>query len=421
MPHVGVLPHHDRCGDVLHNLRWVIVDEAHVYRGVFGSHVANVLRDYRLARAYGAEPKFLLASATIANLSLAEARPGAGERRGGTRRAQGRAQIVLGTRRSSTPSWVCAAARSPTRLRSGRRARRTVAPARSASPRAARPPSSSTGPPSIVWTPRPDDRVDPVPRRLHAGAATEDRAAPRGGRPARRHRDGRAQARDRHRAARSAPSRSGFRHGRLAAAAMGPGRAPLPRARVLVASDDALDQFFMREPEALLGAPRRRPPSRSARTRACSTLICGRPRSRADHRRRRGHLGPRRCRRAAGPTSSDTWPGSVWSGRDYPAARVSLRSGDTEAFTVVEAETGAVLGQVERERAWSTVHEGAVYLHLGDQYVVQTLDRRRAPLSRGVEVDWYTQRAEGRPPDRGAAPGRSTLRRRPALRPARGH
>ena len=68
MLHVGVLPHHDRWGDVLQNLSYVVVDEAHVYRGVFGSHVANVLRRLRrLARVYGAEPQFLLASATIAN------------------------------------------------------------------------------------------------------------------------------------------------------------------------------------------------------------------------------------------------------------------------------------------------------------------------------------------------------------------
>src|SRR5439155_26035812 len=68
MLHVGVLPHHDRWGDVLSNLRYVIVDEAHVYRGVFGSHVANVLRRLRrLAGVYGADPQFLFASATIAN------------------------------------------------------------------------------------------------------------------------------------------------------------------------------------------------------------------------------------------------------------------------------------------------------------------------------------------------------------------
>ncbi len=68
MLHVGVLPHHDRWGDVLHNLRYVVVDEAHVYRGVFGSHVGNVLRRLRrLAIAYDAAPQFLLASATIQN------------------------------------------------------------------------------------------------------------------------------------------------------------------------------------------------------------------------------------------------------------------------------------------------------------------------------------------------------------------
>src|SRR5262245_55163174 len=68
MLHVGVLPHHDRWGELLANLRYVVVDEAHVYRGVFGSHVANVLRRLRrLARAYGTEPQLLFASATIAN------------------------------------------------------------------------------------------------------------------------------------------------------------------------------------------------------------------------------------------------------------------------------------------------------------------------------------------------------------------
>ena len=72
---VGVLPHHDRWGDVLASLRYVVVDEAHVYRGVFGSHVANVLRRLRrLAAVYGSEPQFLLASATIGNPADSEQR-----------------------------------------------------------------------------------------------------------------------------------------------------------------------------------------------------------------------------------------------------------------------------------------------------------------------------------------------------------
>ncbi len=67
-------PHHRNWGDVLANLAWVVVDEAHVYRGVFGSQVANVLRRLRrMANAYGTEPRFILTSATIANpLELAE-------------------------------------------------------------------------------------------------------------------------------------------------------------------------------------------------------------------------------------------------------------------------------------------------------------------------------------------------------------
>ena len=68
MLHIGVLPNHRRWADVLTNLTHVVVDEAHTYRGVFGSHVALVLRRLRRVCAlYGSEPQFLLASATIAN------------------------------------------------------------------------------------------------------------------------------------------------------------------------------------------------------------------------------------------------------------------------------------------------------------------------------------------------------------------
>ena len=68
MVNVGLLPHHQGWGDFMANLRWIVVDEAHTYRGVFGSHVANVLRRLRrVARLYRSEPTFLLASATIAN------------------------------------------------------------------------------------------------------------------------------------------------------------------------------------------------------------------------------------------------------------------------------------------------------------------------------------------------------------------
>src|SRR6058998_1881979 len=68
MVHSGILPHHPRWAKLFENLRYVIVDELHAYRGVFGSHLCNVLRRLRrICRHYGSDPVFLCSSATIAN------------------------------------------------------------------------------------------------------------------------------------------------------------------------------------------------------------------------------------------------------------------------------------------------------------------------------------------------------------------
>ncbi len=75
MLHTGILPHHTIWSEFFRSLRFVILDEMHIYRGVFGSHVANVVRRLkRIARFYGGQPQFILTSATIANpVQLAEA------------------------------------------------------------------------------------------------------------------------------------------------------------------------------------------------------------------------------------------------------------------------------------------------------------------------------------------------------------
>ncbi len=68
MLHSGILPHHPRWAKLFENLRYVIIDELHAYRGVFGSHLCNVLRRLdRICRHYGSAPVFLCSSATIAN------------------------------------------------------------------------------------------------------------------------------------------------------------------------------------------------------------------------------------------------------------------------------------------------------------------------------------------------------------------
>ncbi|MDA1183393.1 MAG: DEAD/DEAH box helicase [Acidobacteria bacterium] len=68
MLHSGILPHHPRWAKLFENLRYVVIDELHAYRGVFGSHLTNVLRRLRrICRHYGSNPAFICSSATIAN------------------------------------------------------------------------------------------------------------------------------------------------------------------------------------------------------------------------------------------------------------------------------------------------------------------------------------------------------------------
>ena len=141
---------------------------------------------------------------------------------------------------------------------------------------------------------------------------------------------------------------------------------------VLVASEDALDQYFMREPETLLG----RRVEAAILDHANPRLLDGHvlaaayegPIDDAD----RETLGDEALERAAVlPELRKTAAGFVWAGRDYPAARVSLRSASPDPVLIVEADAGSVLGTLERERAYSTAHEGAVYLHLGETYLVR--------------------------------------------------
>jgi DEAD/DEAH box helicase domain-containing protein len=78
MLHSGILPHHTKWVSLFENLKYIVIDELHMYRGVFGSHVANVIRRLkRICRFYGSNPQFICTSATIANpKELAEALTG---------------------------------------------------------------------------------------------------------------------------------------------------------------------------------------------------------------------------------------------------------------------------------------------------------------------------------------------------------
>jgi DEAD/DEAH box helicase domain-containing protein len=162
---------------------------------------------------------------------------------------------------------------------------------------------------------------------------------------------------------------------------------------VLVASEDALDQFFMREPEALLDRRVEAAILDHSNTRVLDGHVRAAafegPLDDADA----DTLGREALERAAVlPELRKTPRGYVWAGRDYPAGRFGLRSATPHTFTVVDAATGSLLGLVERERAYSTVHEGAIYLHLGDSYRVLELDHEaRTALVEPFVGDEYTQ------------------------------
>src|SRR4051795_3367839 len=395
MLHVGVLPHHDRWADVLHNLRYIVVDEAHVYRGVFGSHVGNVLRRLRrLALVYGADPQLLFASATIANPGELAAALGGVDTTVVDRDSAPRAERTVALWNpellDAELGLRASALGEASRLMAGlvSRGLRTICFAKSR--RAAELIHKFTV-----------DRVD---------TATGKRLAPyRAGYTPAQRRDIERRLVEGELLGVSATDalELGIDIGLLdCAISVGfPGTVASLRQQwgragrrghglaVLIASEDALDQYFMREPETLL-----------ARRVEAAILDYANPRVLDGHVAAaafeapvddadRATLGDSALERAPHvPDLQHTKHGWVWAGKDYPAGRTSLRSASADSFTVVDGTTGGILGIVERERAYSTVHEGAVYLHLGEQWLVRELDfvARRAVVEPHTG-DWYTQ------------------------------
>jgi DEAD/DEAH box helicase domain-containing protein len=397
MLHVGILPHHDRWGDVLQNLRYVVVDEAHVYRGVFGSHVANVLRRLRRAAAvYGAEPQFLLASATIANPGeLARSLVGVDATVIGDDAAPRASRSVV--------LWNPPLLDEALQLRA------------SALGEAARLLGDlvARGLRTIVFT-----KSRKAAELIHRFAADRvpdlaDRLSPyRAGYTPAQRRDIERRLVEGELLGVTATDalELGIDIGLLdCAVSVGfPGTVASLRQQwgragrrshglaVLVASEDALDQYFMREPEALLGRRVEAAILDHANPRVLDDHVCAAAFESPLDDRDRATLGDVALERAeilaATGELKRTRAGYVWAGRDYPAARASLRSSSAESFAVVDAATGTVLGVVERERTYSTVHEGAIYLHMGDSYRVLALDETsRTALVEPFTGDYYTQ------------------------------
>jgi DEAD/DEAH box helicase domain-containing protein len=404
MLHVGVLPNHTAWGDFFANLAAVVVDEAHVYRGVFGSHVANVLRRLRrIAAAYGTEPRFLLASATIANpVELAERLTGLDgfahvDRDGSPGAARHIAMWnppvtdeALQTRRSAlgeAAEMVAELVKGGARTICFVKSRKGV---------------------ELVAKLVADQLGD-------AHEALRDRVAPyrAGYTPQqRRELEARLVSGDLLAVVTTDALELGIDIGALDAAVVVtfPGTVASLRQMwgragrrgrglaVYVAGEDALDQFFCRHPDEFLDRPVEAAIVNHENEQIHDPhLLCAAHEGPIDPASDAEFLGPRlreHCEHLAGAGELLARGGrfTLRHPEDYPAARVSLRSGSPDSFTIVDVNQGEVLGTIEAARAFSTVHEGAIYLHLGRSYAVGGLDvEGRRALVEPFDGGYYTQ------------------------------
>ncbi|WP_243740811.1 DEAD/DEAH box helicase [Streptomyces sp. 8K308] len=392
MLHRGLLPGHRRWSSFLRALRYVVVDECHVYRGVFGSHVAQVLRRLRRVCAhYGAEPVFLLASATTAEPASAAGRLTGLPVVEVTEDASPRGELVFALWEPPLTEAVGERGAPVRRTATAETAElltdltaqgvRTVAFVRSrrgaelisliAQERLAETDRALAG---RVAAYRggylPEERRE-LERALHGGELLGLAATT-------------ALELGVDVAGLDAVLLAGY-PGTRASLWQQAGRAGRQRQgalAVLVARDDPLDTYLVHHPDALF-----RQPVES------TVLDPGNPYV----------LAPHLCAAAAelpltdadlagdealfGPTAGELLPkladrsllrrrGSAWywTRRERPADLVDIRGSGGDPVRVVEAATGRLLGTVDAAAAHGTVHDGAVHLHQGRTYVVRELD-----------------------------------------------
>jgi DEAD/DEAH box helicase domain-containing protein len=400
MLHVGILPHHASWGELFANLAFVVVDEAHVYRGVFGSHVGNVLRRLRrVAQIHGTQPRFLLTSATIANpLELAQRLTGLDDFRlidsDAAPHAARRVAIwnpplldeELGVRASALyeaaelfSELIASGSRTICFMKSRKGVELIL---RHATDRLEPALAKRIAPYRAGYTPA--QRQD-VQRRLSDGELLGVVATD--------------------------ALELGIDIGELDAAicVTFPGTVASLRQMwgragrrgrglaVYIAGEDALDQFFCRHPDEFLARP-----VEAAILDPGSREIYG------EHLVCAAHEAPLTGDDA--PFFGDSWEetarelagagflreratGFVPSHPgDYPAANVALRSASADSFILIDASSGEVIGTVEAARAYTTIHDGAIYLHMGRSYRVLELDLagRRAMLE-PFSGDYFTQ------------------------------
>jgi DEAD/DEAH box helicase domain-containing protein len=404
MLHTGILPHHTNWTRLFENLKYVILDELHTYRGVFGSHLANVLRRLaRIAEFYGSRPQFICCSATIANpgelaKQLIEREVEAVEENGAPAAEKlfvfynpPMVNRNLGIRRSYL--------NETTRVAKELLARKlqTIVFA------------NSRLHTEVLLTylqqanrPQPGQ---PAPIRGYRGGYLpgERREIERG------LREGRVRG-----VVATNALELGIDIGSLDAAVMAgyagsiastwqragrAGRRSGASCAVLVASSAPLDQFIVQHPDYFFG---RSPEHAYVQPDNLEILInhlkCAAFELPLSPHERIGSVPLQQiCERLAEAgylhLSGGNWH---WVQQAYPADTVSLRSVTSDNFVIIDT-TGEsegepeVIGEVDFSSALTTVHPKAIYLHQGQQYHVERLDfqQRKAYVKR-VNVDYFT-------------------------------
>jgi DEAD/DEAH box helicase domain-containing protein len=406
MLHVGILPNHQSWSGLLRHLRYVVIDEAHIYRGVFGSHVACVMRRLRrLCRVYGSNPQFICCSATIAN---------PGEHAGGLiglpcavvdddGSPRGRKDFIFwnpplidkakSARRSANSEatnlfteLVSHGSRTLTFTRTRRLTELIYIYSKQRLAEISHSLSKLIKPYRAGYMPEDRRRIE---RELFSGellgvVATNalELGIDSGGL--------------------EATVLAGY-PGSIASTwqqAGRSGRSQDESLSFLVALDNPLDQYFMRHPDSLFQKGFEHVlvnPSNPYILRA--HLLCAAwewPLNSDDEEYfgptfnqevevlvGQGQLRERRDRWYLAPSIS------------YPAQSINIRSTSGENFAVVDTATGSLLETVESSVAFFQIHPGAIYLHQGESYLVTKLDlTSHIAYAEPTDANYYTQTKE---------------------------
>jgi len=399
MLHLGIMPHHTRWMRFFQGLRYVVLDELHVYRGVFGSHVANVLRRLRrVAGFYGAAPQYLAASATIANpRALAELlweSPVAAVDVDGA--SYGKRHVLFYNPPLIDPALGLRAAAAGEALDLAERLLRAEVQ-------------------TIVFT-RSRLSVELLLRELRVRARTlglppEAIQGYRGGYLPQERRA--IELGLRTGAVRTVVATNALElgidigaldasillgyPGSIAATRQQMGRAGRRAGTSLsamVATAAPLDQYLVSHPEYFFGrSPEEARINADGLSLLASHLMCASfelPFQRGERFGGRVEVDALLEAMAAEGVLHSSRDQYSWVGETYPAQAVSLRTATPDNVVVRSVEAG-VIGTVDRPTAPILVHEGAVYFHGAVPYLIESLDWDQGiALARQVDLDYFT-------------------------------